>query len=138
MALRFLDAHHRSRAATRHGPLTVVHDGGDAAQVLACRADTEHITLVIILAQLLGEGENPHSPQLAGIVKGDDIVFDLDPDRLFGSSTHDHHIVAGLFELHTPKTAGVRIQHGSRQRAFGSHRETVAGLVAGGGQADHW
>ena len=134
MALRFFAAHHRSRAATGHSPLPVVHDGGDAAQVFTCRANAQHVTFVVVLAEFLGQRKDAHAPQFAGIVEGDLIVLDLDPNRLFGFAPHDHDVVASLFELHTPEAAGVGVQHGAGQRAFGGDRKAVAGLVAGGGQ----
>ena len=127
-------AHHGPRAATGHSPLPVVHDGSDATLFLSCRADAEHVTFVVVLAEFLGQRKDAHAPQFAGIVEGDDIVLDLDPNRLFGLAPHDQDVVASLFELHAPETAGVCIQHGAGQRAFGGDRKAIAGLVAGGGQ----
>ncbi len=132
--LEILTAHHRARPAARQRACAVVHDGRDAAEVLAGRADTQDVPAIIVLPQRGGGFGDGLAPQVGGVFNLHPVRSDLNLRGLGGSAANDQYVVAGALELHAPPAAAVGVQHGARQRAFGAHSETVARLRAAGGE----
>ena len=127
--LEVLRAHHGADAAAARGAVLVVHDAGEAHQLLAARTDARHPQArnpQLPPQPVLGVADRT-APVVLRIAQFDVVVVDVEEDRLGRPPFDDHHVVAREPQLGAPVAARIRRRDGVGQRAFGHHH--VAGAA---------
>ena len=133
--LQILGACHCARAATAGGPFVLVHDVGEAYQLLAGRTDAHHcaISAVFSLEGLDGVARF-HAPDGRSIVQGDGAVLDVGIGRALSLALEQQTVEAGPLELGSRPAAHVAVGHGAGQRRLGNDRQPAAHLDLGARQ----
>ena len=141
--LQVLGAHDRAHPGAARGAVQVVHDAGEADEILPGRADAgdDRVRHAEFRAQLFLRLPNRLAPQVRGIPDFDPVVVDPDVRRGFRLALQNEQVVAGEFHLGSPEAARVGGGDGVGERALGDdHVARAARRVRAGqraGREDH-